>query len=104
MRVVPLVAIVALLAMPLFADGTPDGAALFKSKCALCHGPDGSGQTPVGKSMNLKPLSSAEIQKQSDAELGKTISDGKGKMLPYKSKLTAEEIKAIVAHIRTLKK
>ena len=32
-------AIVATMAMPLFAA---DGAAIFKAKCARCHGADGS--------------------------------------------------------------
>jgi mono/diheme cytochrome c family protein len=94
-------AIVALLAMPLLAE---DGAALFKARCAMCHGPDGSGQTPVGKSLKLRDMHSAEVQKQSDAELMKIILDGKGKMPANKGKLTDAEVKALVEHIRTFKK
>jgi len=81
-----------------------DGAALYKSKCAMCHGPDGSGQTPMGKTLKLRNLGSAEVQKQTDAELVKWISDGKGKMPAYKGKMSADEITAVVAFIRTLKK
>jgi cytochrome c6 len=81
-----------------------DGAAVFKSKCAMCHGPDGAGQTAMGKNLKLKPLGSAEVQKLTDEELTKTISDGKGKMPAYKTKLSADQIKAVVAFIRTLKK
>jgi cytochrome c6 len=82
-----------------------DGAAVFKSKCAMCHGPDGAGQTAMGKNLKLKPLGSAEVQKLTDEELTKTITDGKGKTMPaYKTKLSADQIKAVVGFIRTLKK
>lgn len=81
-----------------------EGAALYKSKCAMCHGPDGKGQTPVGKSMKARDLGSDEVQKQTDAELVKITLEGKGKMPPYKGKLTEAEVEAIVAFIRTLKK
>jgi cytochrome c6 len=81
-----------------------DGADTFKAKCAMCHGADGSGQTAMGKNMGLKDLGSAEIQKQSDAELTATITNGKGKMPAYGSKLSADEIAGVVKFIRTLKK
>ena len=81
-----------------------DGAATFKAKCAMCHGPDGAGQTTMGKNLKLRDLRSADVQKQTDADLVKWITDGKGKMPAYKGKLSAEEINALVAFIRTLKK
>src|SRR5690349_1573943 len=81
-----------------------DGAATYKAKCAMCHGPDGAGQTPMGKNLKLRDLRSAEVQKQTDAELVKWITDGKGKMPAYKGKLAPAEIDAVVAFIRTLKK
>jgi mono/diheme cytochrome c family protein len=80
-----------------------DGAAVYKAKCASCHGPDGKGETATGKAMKLRSLASADVQKTSDADLTKVISDGKGKMPAYKGKLSADEIKALVAYIRTLK-
>ena len=80
-----------------------DGAAVYKAKCAMCHAADGSGMTPMGKSMKLRDLRSPEVQKQSDAELTKVTADGKGKMPAYKGKLTDAEIAAVVAHMRTLK-
>jgi mono/diheme cytochrome c family protein len=81
-----------------------DGAATYKAKCAMCHGPDGAGQTSMGKNLKLRDLRSAEVQKQTDAELVKWIADGKGKMPAYKGKLTPAEIDALVAFIRTMKK
>ena len=84
--------------------GGSDGAAIYKAKRARCHGPDGAGQTPMGKNMKLRALGSAEVQKQTDAELVKWIADGRGKMPAYKGKLTPADIDALVAFIRTLKK
>ncbi len=97
-----LILIVALIALPVFA-ADPDGAAIFKAKCAMCHGPDGAGQTTMGKNLKLRDLGAAEVQKQTDAELAKWISDGKGKMPAYKGKLSDAEIHALVVFIRTLK-
>ncbi|HXW57225.1 MAG TPA: cytochrome c [Candidatus Cybelea sp.] len=90
-----------LLAVPLPAQ---DGAALFKSKCASCHGPSGKGDTPVGKALKLRDLGSEDVQKQSDPELTEITANGKGKMPAYKDKLTGEQIQQLVAFMRTLKK
>ena len=80
------------------------GAAVYKAKCAMCHGMDGRGDTAVGKAMKLRDLGSAEVQKQSDAELIKITTDGKGKMPGYKDKLSEAQIKEVVSYIRTFKK
>jgi cytochrome c551 len=92
-----------LTAVPLLADGGPDGAAIYKAKCAMCHGADGAGQTPTGKSMKVGDLRSADVQKMSDKDLTALITDGKGKMPAYKGKLSAAEITALVGLIRKLK-
>ena len=81
-----------------------DGPATFKAKCAACHGADGSGDTSMGKSLKLRDLRSADVQKQSDADLTGIITNGKGKMPSYKGKLTDDQIKAVVATIRDLAK
>ncbi|MEA2236635.1 MAG: hypothetical protein QOC81_1359 [Thermoanaerobaculia bacterium] len=82
----------------------PGAADTYKSKCASCHGPDGKGQTTVGKAMKVRDLSSAEVQKQSDTDLQKVISDGKAKMPAYKSKLSVADISSLVAYVRGLAK
>jgi mono/diheme cytochrome c family protein len=88
-----------------FAGGSgSDGAAIFKAKCAMCHGPDGAGQTTMGKNLKLRNLGSADVQAQTNAQLNKWITDGKGKMPAYKGKLTPADIDALVGFIRTLKK
>jgi mono/diheme cytochrome c family protein len=100
MKKIVMCALVLAIALPMtvFADG----AATYKTKCAACHGPDGSGQTPVGKNLKVKDLSSPEVQNLTDAELTKVLTDGKGKMPP--SKLAADDIKAVIGFVRSLKK
>ena len=80
-----------------------DPAAAFKTNCAACHGADGRGQGPIGKALHVKDLGSDEVQSQSDQELKKIIADGKGKMPAYKSKLSDDDIAALVTFIRTLR-
>jgi mono/diheme cytochrome c family protein len=94
-------AVAATLFFPAFAQGD-DGAAVYKAKCAACHGADGSGNTPAGKSLKLRDLRSPEVQKLSDDELTQVITDGKGKMPAYKGKIPPDQIKALVALIRAM--
>ena len=91
------------LAIPTIASAAAGGADIYKAKCAMCHGADGSGHTGMGKSMGLKPLSSPDVQNVSDADLTALITDGKGKMPAYKGKLSDADISAVVKYIRTLK-
>ncbi len=98
----PLAVSLLAFSLPVWAQG--EGAALFKSKCAGCHSPDGSGSGPAGKAMHLRNLGSAEVQKQSDAELTAITANGKGSMPAYKGKLTDEQIKQVVSFIRSLAK
>ena len=87
------------------AQSSPsDGGALFKAKCAMCHGPDGMGKTPMGQKLNIRDLHSPEVQKQSDAELSQVIAQGKGKMPAFSNKLSSDQVKLLVAYIRELGK
>ena len=65
-------------------------------------GADGKGETAMGKKFGLKDLASPEVQKMSDAELTAIIADGKDKMPSYKKSLKPEQIKELVAYIRSL--
>lgn len=90
----------AILALPLASFAADAAADVFKSKCAMCHGPDGK-----GKMAGTKDLGSAEVQKASDADLTATITNGKPPKMPaYKGKLTDEQIKEMVKYVRSLKK
>ncbi len=98
-----IVLVLAIAFCPTAARGQ-DGAATFKSKCSACHGADGSGNTPAGKSLKAQDLRAPEIQNKTDAELATLIANGKGKMPAFKSSLSDDVIKSVVAHLRTLKK
>jgi len=79
-------------------------AAAYQQKCANCHGPDGKGQTPAGKAMQVRSFSSPETAKMGDDVLAAIIEKGRGKMPKYGASMKPEEIKAMVAYIRTLGK
>jgi len=81
-----------------------DAPALYKTKCAACHGPDGKGETTIGKANKLRDLGSADVQQQSDTDLTAVIVNGKGKMPPYGKSLKSEQIKDLVGYIRSLAK
>jgi cytochrome c6 len=100
MKKTTILALLITAAMPLAAAA--DNAAVYKAKCAACHGADGAGQTTMGKKMNLRDFRSPEVQKQSNAELLKIITDGKDKMPAYKAKLSASELKGLVDYLREL--
>jgi mono/diheme cytochrome c family protein len=83
----------------------PDSAATsatFRTKCAMCHGPDGSGSA-VGKSMNVPDLRSPEVQKVPDAQLAQIISDGKGGMPSFKGSLSEDQVHSLVTYVRSLR-
>lgn len=71
----------------------------------MCHAADGSGSGSMGKALNVPDLRSEAVQKETDAQLTDSIANGKGTKMPaYKTKLTDDQIKGLVAFIRTLKK
>jgi mono/diheme cytochrome c family protein len=84
------------------ADDT--SAATYKQKCAACHGPDGKGATPTGKALNVKSFADPDVVKMSDQDLADIIEKGKGKMPKYGASLKPDDIKAMIAYIRTLAK
>lgn len=98
------VAVFAMIALSSTAARADNAAeTTFKAKCAMCHGPDGKGETANGKSMKVKDFTSDEVQKMSDVDLTEAITKGKGKMPPYKT-LTPDQVKGLVAYIRSFAK
>src|ERR1700733_7107200 len=80
------------------------GADTYKLKCQMCHGPDGLGNTPAGKSMKARPFNAPDVLKESDADLTAVIEHGKNKMPAFTGKLTDPQITQLVAFIHTLQK
>jgi cytochrome c6 len=75
-----------------------DGAAVFQSKCALCHGKDGKG-SPAGMKMGAHDLNSIKL---SEADIEKVVADGKPgtKMGAFKGKLSEAEIKDVSKYVK----
>ena len=80
------------------------GADTYKVKCAMCHGDDGTANTPAGKLFKAASFSDPTIVKIRDADRIAIVKKGKDKMPPFGDKLTDDQIKAVLAYIRTLQK
>jgi mono/diheme cytochrome c family protein len=100
MKSICIIAILALLvAAPLSVFAAEDGAALYKSKCTMCHGAKGEGK-PAMKAPALKGTEKTEEQIVAfltQGEAGKTIH-----AKPV-SGLNEEQAKAVTAYAKTLK-
>lgn len=86
-----------------FVYAQDDAAALYKTKCQVCHGPDGKGDTVAGKKVGAKDLHSPEVSKLSDTALFDIVKSGKQKMPAYDKKLADDQIKSLIKYIRSLK-
>ncbi len=106
MRLVHTAFLFAAVALPtcLSAADTQAGQAVFNKSCKACHGPNGQGNPAMAKALKvtIPDLGSAPVQSQSDDALRKDILEGKGKMKPVK--LSAGEVKEVIAYVRTLAK
>lgn len=90
----------------LVAAGTAQAQAagdLYKTKCQACHGPDGTGNTPMGKKLGTHDFHSPEVQKMTEAQIIEVITKGKEKMPAYGAgKLTADQIKGLAGYVHEL--
>jgi len=81
----------------------PDGSTVFKNNCVMCHGADGKG-FPVLKTPDFTdPKWQATIK---DKQMREVIKNGKKgtPMQSFADKLNDQEISAVIAYIRSLKK
>lgn len=90
------------LAAPVF--GQDSGKDIYQLKCSMCHAADGTADTPAGKAFKAAAFSSPAVEKISDADRTTVVKNGKNKMPAFGDKLSAEQIKAVLAYIRTLEK
>ena len=87
-----------------------DAKANYDRHCAKCHGPDGKGQTRMGRQAGVKDYTDPKVQAEmKDEEAFKSIKEGqtvngKEAMKPFGDKVSDEEIKALVAYVRAFKK
>jgi mono/diheme cytochrome c family protein len=75
---------------------------LYASKCAVCHGNDGSATTAKGKELKVRNLRSEEFKKMSDAKTMEVLLKGKGKMEGYEKTLGKEKLEQLLAYCRDL--
>ena len=102
--------IIASIAAFAWTAQTADVAALYEKNCTKCHGADGKGETKMGKKVGVKDLTDAKVQAEFTDEQafaaikeGKKDKNGKIQMKPIEG-ATDDDIKALVAHTRSLKK
>jgi mono/diheme cytochrome c family protein len=107
----PIVSIVvSLLAASVMSTWAADPKALWDANCAQCHGKNGHADTKMGKTLNAKDLTDPKVQAEfTDAKATQSIKEGvkqngKTTMKAFGGKLTDDEVKALVAYVRTLKK
>ena len=82
-----------------------DARATYNAKCASCHGRDGRSKTARGRRTHSRDLTDANWQNDvSDERLFNSIHNGRGKMPAFKKSLSENEIDALVALVRSLKK
>ncbi len=75
---------------------------LYASKCAVCHGNDGSANTAKGKELKVRNFRSEEFKKMSDAKAMEVLMKGKGKMEGYEKTLGKEKLEQLLAYCREL--
>lgn len=102
--------IAVLLAASTMTLRAADAKANWEANCVQCHGKTGAADTKMGKQLNAKDLTDAKVQAAfTDAKATESIKNGvkeggKTTMKAFGGKLTDDEIKALVAYVRTLKK
>jgi mono/diheme cytochrome c family protein len=83
---------------------TNRGGRVFGKYCMNCHGTSGKGDGPIGRSLVPPAANLTVLGKKSDHEILKTIQAGRpGTAMPsWKNDLTPQEIRDVLAYIRTL--
>ena len=82
------------------------GAAAFENHCIPCHGPDGRARTPAGRKLGAQDLLESKL---GDSEIAKQIRDGvkdprgADRMPSFREKVTAAEVDALVAYVKTFR-
>jgi cytochrome c6 len=99
----------ALLTMAAVSASAAEAKDTWEKSCAKCHGPDGKGDTKMGKKLEVKDFTDAKVQGAlKDEDMAKAIKDGvkdgdKTKMKATED-VTDADIKALVAYVRAFKK
>ncbi len=88
---------------PASPDVLAEGAELYQTYCAACHGADADGLGPVAEHFNRMPdLRAPNVQNYADGWLYSIVREGGFNMPPFAASLSVNERWAVVHHIRTL--
>ena len=102
--VIAMIAVALFLVLPNLSWAASEGATLYQTKCAMCHGADLSGK-PAAK---IPSLVSADAQQLSDADLTDAIANGgKDKKASHafaNKGLSPDQVKMVVTYIRDAQK
>lgn len=93
------IAIVFLSVCGLTFAGATEGKAVYTSKCASCHGPNGEGKDAIAKMMKVEMK---QLGPQSEAEIKEAVTKGKGKMRPVAG-LSDKQVDDVAEYVKTLK-
>jgi mono/diheme cytochrome c family protein len=93
------IAVALFILIPNLSWAADDGAAIYKAKCAACHGADATGK-PAAK---IPSLVSDEVKKTSDDDLAKSVTE-KPKHPGMVKSLAPDQVKMVVSYIRSLQK
>lgn len=102
--------LIAVLLLAAAAASAEDVQVNWTKHCGSCHGADGTARTKAGRMAGAKDLTDGTYQKQfTDEQILQRLKDGvtdkgKEKMKPFKAVLTDDELKALVAKVRTFAK
>ena len=97
------------LIMAAVSASAADVKETWDKACAKCHGPDGKGDTKMGKKIEVKDFTDAKVQASfKDEDMIKAIKEGvkdgdKTRMKPAEG-VDDAAAKALVAYVRGLKK
>lgn len=89
------------------AGDSRKGKTIYEKSCVLCHGPQGRGDGPVGKTVSppAADFTSAASRKKTDAELLAVIEKGRPStaMAGWKGQLSDAEIQDVLAYVKSLR-
>jgi cytochrome c len=80
------------------------GKDLFDKKCSLCHNADSDSKKigPGLKGLSQRGTFTVKVEKVTDESLKVWIENGDALMPPFKDVLEADQIKDVVAYVKTL--
>jgi mono/diheme cytochrome c family protein len=96
------------LAATTAALSAADGTELWQKNCQKCHAPNGNGDTKIGKKMGVKDFTDAKYQAsftddQAFKAIKEGIKDGDKTKMKAAEGVTDDDIKALIAKVRSFK-